>query len=267
MRQAAHRQWMGLIVLMALAVRAAAQSQGEAPRWRPLGPWGGRATAFIADLQVDRIWTLTNYAQLHRSDDGGHSWTWLGRGVPEEMITVLAPSPHKRDLVLAAANNAGAWRSHDAARSWEEARYGLPVGGNPTFHAITALAYDPTRPRVADALTASGSVYATQDDGTTWRARTWPSLPSGALGMLMAITEDGDLLLALPGSVYFCSTTLDECAKVLDGFSGQPSALEVLPGVGRGVARRWLRRLEIARRRPLLGGRRCRAQRSTVAFW
>ncbi|MEP0773130.1 MAG: hypothetical protein HRF46_02055 [Acidobacteriota bacterium] len=221
---------MALIVLMALAAPTMAQRQAETPRWRPLGPWGGRATAFFADPQVDRIWALTTYGQLHRSDDGGHSWTWLGRGVPEEMITVLAPSPHTQDLVLAAANHAGVWRSRDAGRSWEEARYGLPVGGSPAYNAITALAWDPTRPQVAYALTASGSLYVTRDDGTTWRPQTWPSLPPGALGVLMAITEDGNLLLALQGSVYFCSPTLGDCAKVLGGLSGQPSALAALPG-------------------------------------
>lgn len=238
MRQAARPRWLALIVLTALALPATSQSQPEAPRWRPIGPWGGSASVLVADpFHVNRFWGVAAFtAHLHRSDDGGQSWTWLGRGPGEGAISLLVPSPHAADLLLAAAGNLGVWRSRDGGHTWEEARQGLPVGGPQGFNSINALVYDPVRPGVAYALTAGGYVFETRDDGGRWEGKRWASLPGGSLGALMDVTVDGHLLLVLQGSAYLCSPALSSCVKVLEGLSGRPLALAALPA-GAGV---WL---------------------------
>ncbi|WP_311200318.1 exo-alpha-sialidase [Jannaschia sp. W003] len=55
---------------------------------------------------------------LHRSLDGGSSWTRVGAGLPHAAIRSLAVGARTPDTVYAALDGDGVWRSEDAGATW-----------------------------------------------------------------------------------------------------------------------------------------------------
>lgn len=230
MRQAARSQWMALILLIALAVPAASQSQAEAPRWRPLGPWGGRASVLVADpFQPGRFLAVGDLSsQLHRSEDGGRRWTWLGRGVNAGTITALVPSPHTPGLVLAVAGGA-VWRSRDWGQSWEQTSLG-------THGKVLGLTFLPSRPGTVAALKSDGSLYISHDDGDGWRESYQFRPPCGpkvpcmeVSGLLTAAGDGSDGLIIATDGIFRCTVSPPFCAKTVPSLPAQPTALASFP--------------------------------------
>ena len=56
---------------------------------------------------------------LLRSDDGGRTWTEIGKGLPAAPITALAVAAEERGTVYAGVEGDGLWVSRDAGASWE----------------------------------------------------------------------------------------------------------------------------------------------------
>ncbi|MHA7814988.1 MAG: VPS10 domain-containing protein [Pseudohaliea sp.] len=77
---------------------------------------------------------------LHRSEDGGRSWTRLKKGLPEGNMGKigLAISPQDPDVVYAAIEldrrTGGVWRSSDRGASWEKGADAVAGGTGPHYY-------------------------------------------------------------------------------------------------------------------------------------
>jgi uncharacterized protein (TIGR03437 family) len=96
---------------------------------------------------VSRLFAIARY--VHRSDDGGHTWTSLtdfrGASILGEGLRDLAVSPRDSEEVVVAAET-GVWRSIDGGLSWSGLNEGLP---NLTVRRILATPQGDRGVRVA----------------------------------------------------------------------------------------------------------------------
>src|SRR4051794_31872316 len=78
-----------------------------------------------------------NHVGMHRSDDGGQSWTEITDGLPTEFGFAAAAHPHDRDTFYVVPldpgrgrtmrdGKAAVWRTQDAGDSWQRLDRGLP---------------------------------------------------------------------------------------------------------------------------------------------
>lgn len=139
----------------------------------------------IHDPRTDTMWAASAHkvwgAHVHRSDDGGESWTLLesaphyddGRGL--EAIWFLAPGePDRPQRIYAGIEPAGLFVSDDAGGTWrgvdslnehESNTSWQPAGGGLALHAIQ---HDPRDPQRIYCALSAGGVYRSDDGGATW---------------------------------------------------------------------------------------------------
>jgi photosystem II stability/assembly factor-like uncharacterized protein len=139
-----------------------------------------------ADPRVPgRAWAATDHAvwgaHVHRSDDGGKTWTLLQnaphhadeRGL--EAIWYVAPGPlAEPDAIYAGIEPAGLFLSHDAGITWEAvdalndhptSATWQPAGGGLALHSIIV---DPADERRIYCALSAGGVYRSDDGGASW---------------------------------------------------------------------------------------------------
>ncbi|CUS03362.2 Glycosyl hydrolase BNR repeat-containing protein [Candidatus Promineifilum breve] len=131
---------------------------------------------------------------MHRSDDGGKTWTTVGNEFPYDglpgthqwydgtphpwefkRVWHLEPSLTERDVVYAGVEDAALFRSEDAGQTWRELS-GLrehhtggiwqPGAGGLCLHTIILDPSDPNRIYIA--ISAAGA-FRTDDGGQTWK--------------------------------------------------------------------------------------------------
>ena len=120
-----------------------------------------------------------NHCGMHRSDDGGHSWTEITDGLPTDFGFVAAAHPHDRDSFYVIPLDPGhgrcmpdgaaaVWRTSDAGSTWRRLDRGLPQR-TPTS-ASCARAWRSTRSTQPGLYfgTSTGQVFASADEGETW---------------------------------------------------------------------------------------------------
>jgi hypothetical protein len=177
------------------------RADGARKDWRVDGPhFAGLEVYHVAGSPAapDRVWAAPSTSwfgqQVHRSDDGGRSWTAVGSdftyaGVPGthqwydgtphpwEFARVwhLEPSATDPDTVLAGVEDAALFRSVDGGSTWSElpglrehgsGPHWQPGAGGMCLHTILPDPRDPARMLVA--ISAAG-VFRTDDGGATWR--------------------------------------------------------------------------------------------------
>jgi photosystem II stability/assembly factor-like uncharacterized protein len=124
-------------------------------------------------------WYQQNHCGMHRSDDGGHSWTEITEGLPCDFGFAAATHPHDRDTFYVIPldpghtrcmpdGHAAVWRTRDAGSSWQRLDKGLPhedahVGV--LRSAMTIDAYDTPGLYFG---TSTGQVFASNDEGDSW---------------------------------------------------------------------------------------------------
>lgn len=155
--------------------------------WRVEGPFlEGREVyfAFRDTRTPGRVWAATDHkvwgAHVHRSDDGGRSWTVLDtaphhaddRGLTA--IWYLAPGPaDEPETLWAGIQPAGLFLSRDGGESWTPSSLNehetrdtwQPAGGGLALGGIQHDPHDPTR--IYCSLSAGG-VYRSDDGGESW---------------------------------------------------------------------------------------------------
>jgi len=176
-------------------------ADGARKDWRVDGPhFAGLEVYHVAGSPAapDRVWAAPSTSwfgqQVHRSDDGGRSWTAVGSdftyaGVPGthqwydgtphpwEFARVwhLEPSATDPDTVLAGVEDAALFRSVDGGSTWSElpglrehgsGPHWQPGAGGMCLHTILPDPRDPDRMLVA--ISAAG-VFRTDNGGATWR--------------------------------------------------------------------------------------------------
>ena len=124
---------------------------------------------------------LQNHGGVYRSDDGGAKWTSIGEGLPADFGFALTAHPHRPGTAYVFPLGAdterippGArcrvYRTEDAGRSWQALTDGLP---QERFYATVlrdAICTDGGDPAGVYLGTRNGEVYASGDDGDTWRS-------------------------------------------------------------------------------------------------
>lgn len=140
-----------------------------------LDPRDGR-TAWAASRH--EVWG----AHIHRSDDGGRSWTVLeaAPAYPDERgldaIWFLAPGPpDEPDTLWAGIQPAGLFVSRDRGESWRPVsslndhptnESWQPAGGG---LALGNIQHDPEEPRRLYCSLSAGGCYRSDDGGESWR--------------------------------------------------------------------------------------------------
>jgi photosystem II stability/assembly factor-like uncharacterized protein len=123
---------------------------------------------------------LQNHWGLYRSDDGGESWRDVANGVPSDFGFAMAAHPHDADSVYIVPIESdgfrctpGArlrvYRTRNGGRSWQALGRGLPQEGAYETVLRDALSTDTLRPAGVYFGTRSGKLYASRDEGASWR--------------------------------------------------------------------------------------------------
>ncbi|HTW29560.1 MAG TPA: sialidase family protein [Acetobacteraceae bacterium] len=122
-----------------------------------------------------------NHCGMYRSDDGGRQWQSIEAGLPSDFGFPAAA--HPRDpgtLYLLPLNGAtegryvpegraAVWRTRDSGASWQDLRHGLPQE-NAFFCVLRqAMATDALEPAGVYFGTSGGALYASADEGESWR--------------------------------------------------------------------------------------------------
>ena len=131
---------------------------------------------------------LQNHWGLYRSDDGAETWQDIANGVPSDFGFAMVMHPHDPDCVYILPVESDefrctpdgrlrVYRTRNAGASWEPLMRGLPQKGayeTVLRDAMTADALDPLGLYFG---TRSGQLYASTDEGKTWK-KILEGLPS-----------------------------------------------------------------------------------------
>ncbi|HYL06086.1 MAG TPA: hypothetical protein VE075_08590 [Thermoanaerobaculia bacterium] len=168
---AAAAAWQPAAVAAAVQVgQAAPVASATAAAWSPIGPPDGatvQALAF-APSRPAVVYAGLAGGGVHRSDDGGATWTPAGFGLDNPAVSSLAVDPTNPDAVYAATQR-GFFRSADGGRTWQTA---------PTVNTLKAhaVAVDPVRPQVLYLGTAMG-LFRSDNRGVSWKLLTVGLIP------------------------------------------------------------------------------------------
>jgi photosystem II stability/assembly factor-like uncharacterized protein len=121
-----------------------------------------------------------NHVGMHRTDDGGASWTEITEGLPTEFGFGAAVNPHDRDTFLCIPldpghgrtmpdGEAAVWITHDAGSSWQRSDNGLPQSGAYLGVLRQGLANDTHDVPGFYFGTSTGQVFASADEGGSWQ--------------------------------------------------------------------------------------------------
>ena len=121
-----------------------------------------------------------NHWGLYRSDDGGDLWRDVARGVPSDFGFGMAVHPRDPDTVFIVPLESDmvrcvpdarlrVYRTQNGGRSWHALTRGLPQRDAYETVLRDALATDAAEPAGVYVGTRSGKVYASRDEGASWR--------------------------------------------------------------------------------------------------
>jgi photosystem II stability/assembly factor-like uncharacterized protein len=120
-----------------------------------------------------------NHCGVHRSDDGGHSWTEITDGLPTDFGFAAAAHPHDRETFYVVPldpghgrcmpeGRAAVWHTRDAGASWQRLERGLPQSGAHLGVLREGLAIDAYDSPGLYLGTSTGQVFASADEGESW---------------------------------------------------------------------------------------------------
>ncbi|HEY5059093.1 MAG TPA: hypothetical protein VII51_08740 [Gaiellaceae bacterium] len=120
-----------------------------------------------------------NHCGMHRSDDGGHSWSEITEGLPSDFGFAAAAHPHDRDTFYVIPLDPGhgrampeghvaVWRTRDAGATWQRLDRGLPQRDAHVGVLREGLAIDSLDVPGLYFGTSTGQVFASADEGESW---------------------------------------------------------------------------------------------------
>ncbi|HEY6962669.1 MAG TPA: sialidase family protein [Gaiellaceae bacterium] len=120
-----------------------------------------------------------NHVGMHRSDDGGQSWSEITEGLPSEFGFAAAAHPHDRDTFAVIPldpghgrvmpdGKAAVWFTRDAGSSWQRSASGLPQDGAHLGVLRQGMSVDTYDTPGFYFGTSTGQVFASNDDGANW---------------------------------------------------------------------------------------------------
>src|SRR5262249_52962454 len=118
---------------------------------------------------------------MHRSDDGGQSWTEITEGLPTDFGFAAAAHPHDRDSFYVIPldpghgrcmpdGQAAVWRTSDGGSSWRRLGSGLPQHGAYLGVLREGMAGDPCDEAGLYFGPSTGQLSASIDEGETWES-------------------------------------------------------------------------------------------------
>ena len=120
-----------------------------------------------------------NHCGMHRSDDGGHTWTEITEGLPSDFGFAAAAHPHDRDTFYVVPldpghgrtmpdGHAAVWRTSDGGGSWQRLDRGLPQEDAYLGVLREGMAIDAYDTPGLYFGTSTGQVFASADEGDSW---------------------------------------------------------------------------------------------------
>jgi photosystem II stability/assembly factor-like uncharacterized protein len=120
-----------------------------------------------------------NHVGMHRSDDGGRTWTEITDGLPTEFGFAAAVHPHDRDIFYVIPLDPGhgrcvpdgrlsVWRTKDAGETWSRLDNGLPQRDAHVGVLREGMAIDAYDVPGVYFGTSTGQVFASADEGESW---------------------------------------------------------------------------------------------------
>ena len=120
-----------------------------------------------------------NHVGMHRSDDGGKTWTEITEGLPTEFGFAAATHPHDRDTFYVIPldpghgrtmpdGHAAVWRTCDAGSTWQQLDNGLPQENAYVGVLRDGMAIDGQDEPGLYFGTSTGQLFASTDDGESW---------------------------------------------------------------------------------------------------
>jgi photosystem II stability/assembly factor-like uncharacterized protein len=120
-----------------------------------------------------------NHVGMHRSDDGGKSWTEISEGLPSEFGFPAAAHPHDRDTFYVIPvdpghgrtmpdGQAAVWRTRDAGSTWERLADGLPQENAYLGVLREGMTIDHEDAPGLYFGTSTGQIFASADEGDSW---------------------------------------------------------------------------------------------------
>jgi photosystem II stability/assembly factor-like uncharacterized protein len=120
-----------------------------------------------------------NHCGMHRSTDGGHTWTEVTEGLPTDFGFAAAAHPHDRDTFYVVPldpghgrtmpdGRAAVWRTRDTGETWERLDRGLPQENAYLGVLRQGMAIDSYDVPGLYFGTSTGQVYASADEGESW---------------------------------------------------------------------------------------------------
>jgi photosystem II stability/assembly factor-like uncharacterized protein len=120
-----------------------------------------------------------NHVGMHRSDDGGLTWSEITDGLPTEFGFAAAVHPHDKDTFYVIPldpghgrtmpeGHAAVWRTRDAGESWQRLDRGLPQENAYVGVLRAGMAIDSYDTPGLYFGTSTGQVFASADEGESW---------------------------------------------------------------------------------------------------
>src|SRR5919205_739287 len=147
-------------------------------------------------IDGDRMYQQ-NHVGMHRTDDGGQTWTEITEGLPTEFGFAAATHPHDRETFYVIPldpghgrtmpdGHAAVWRTKNAGESWQPLDRGLPQRDAYVGVLREAMAVDSYDVPGLYFGTSTGQVFASVDEGDTWTqiADYLPGISSVEVAML-----------------------------------------------------------------------------------
>lgn len=132
-----------------------------------------------APSKLDRMYQQ-NHCGMHKSDDGGHSWSEITEGLPTDFGFAAAAHPHDHDSFYVIPldpghgrcmpdGQAAVWRTGDGGSSWRRLTAGLPDRHAHLGVLREGMAIDTLDTPGLYFGTSTGQVFASADEGESWQ--------------------------------------------------------------------------------------------------
>lgn len=130
----------------------------------------------------DRLYAQTHWG-TYRSDDGAATWNEITEGLPSDFGLMIAAHPWDADVAYVLPLQGAefrcppegklrVFRTADAGRTWQPLTRGLPQRGAFMSGYREAMVCDSLEPAGVYFGTNTGQIYASADEGESWRRLT-----------------------------------------------------------------------------------------------
>ena len=159
----------GLSLLFGVLLLSISLARAAGGHWDFAGWYGGGCYPNLEfdPLVKNRVYLTSDVAGIWRSDDLGEHWYFINNGLGRLLVTQVAVSPSKGN-VLYAATDAGVFYSSDAGDHWQKTNNNGKIKfSRPNNYR--SLSIDPQDPDHVCAGTSKGEIYCTSDHGNNWK--------------------------------------------------------------------------------------------------